>query len=220
MSEQIKESTTPYEKIQLTTLDLYQFKCDETLIDRALDDIKKSPIVWDHYGNDPLDNTTGSLGYMNKEATESYYHEELFTWVQGCIDTVAAIHYPNKKLTISDSWPTKNKFGTNARPHWHACSIVSGLLYLTTHTKSETNFIFSDPWQEPYNLFRLIDNKVVKISPEKGKLIIFMSNMMHSVETHTDLKNPNRYTMAFNTFFTGVVSDSVSGKLNLTVHRS
>jgi hypothetical protein len=199
--------------ITLTSLDLYEFRCNEDLIDRVLSDIQESTIFWD-----PREGVS-KAGYMDKDSLKSYYHEELFTWLQQCVDEVAAVHYPDKKLSVSDSWLTQTKFSDTVSKHNHKFSIVSGLLYLTTHTRSETNFFFQDSWMEPYQMFNLTGPKQISIKPEKGKLLLFRSDIYHSVEPHTDIKN-TRYSLAFNAFFSGTLSDHSTMKLNLTVNKS
>jgi hypothetical protein len=156
---------------------------------------------------------------VSRDASKSYDHKELFTWLQKCVDEVATEHYPDKKLSICDSWLTRTKFGNSTSKHHHRLSIISGLLYLTTHNRSETNFFFLDSWSEPYQMFQLTEPKKISIKPEKGKLLLWRSDIDHSVEPHTDIKNI-RYTLAFNTFFDGVLSDFPTTKLNLTVNRS
>lgn len=211
--------------IPFKRLDIYEFFCDTTLIDEVLTEIKNSNIVWDGGVNGkPIskDYSTklpekGKAGYIDYNQKISYYNNKLFNWYQECLDKVSELHYRGVKLSIIDAWLTKSTFGELTQPHFHSNSVVSGLLYFSDFNQSSTIFSYKkDPWLEHLPNMILHPENTIKITPQKGKLVIWRSDIMHSVQPHTDLKN-TRYTMAFNTFFDGQVSASHTGMMSLKV---
>jgi hypothetical protein len=204
--------------IPFKRLDIYEFFCEPALIDEVLVDIKNTKIDW-NVGLQGNTVTTeipkSSYGYLNHKQKISYYNEKLFNWYQECLDKVSDMHFNNVKLSIVDAWLAKAEFSQYAYPHSHINSVVSGLLYFSDFKQSCTTFTYKDPWQHHFSFLEQIE-KTIKIYPKKGKLILWRSDIKHSVQPHTDLKN-TRYTMAFNTFFEGSIGDSDTGMLSLKV---
>jgi len=196
--------------IPFQSLDMYEFFCDSELIDRVMTDVAGPDIIWKTTGSG---DGSSKEGYLDNEVP--YYHSELFNWMQECIDKVAEKHYFDVKLSIVDSWLTKNQFGEHPNAHDHKHSVVSGLLYFSTFKKSKTTFVCEDPWHKHVPMM-LFPTKEFTVTPEKGKLILWRSDIVHSIQPHTDMKN-TRYTLAFNTFFDGVISDRTTAKLQLKV---
>ena len=195
--------------IPLSRLDMYEFWCDPELIDEVNNELLNPSIDWEPIKNNP---TGLSIGYSDVP----YYHYKLFDWFQECLNIVSNLHYNNTPLVIVDSWVTKSEFGKNATAHYHVASVVSGLLYLSTFKNSGTIFKYADPWHDHiYNLIEPSD-KTIKITPEKGKLILWRSDIIHSAQVHSDIKSI-RNSLAFNTFFDGTLSNLPTGKLSLKV---
>ena len=221
-------------KIPIGTF-IYEFKCDPVLLSQVYEDISTSnKIIWapkmppselKNVDTATL-NTLPLMGYMDKEREVSYYHPTLFNWFDDCISKVVADSIPNTALTINETWLNKFKFGQHhSTPHYHRLSVYSGLLYLTTHSGSSfTNFFPQNDAVKIMNNYlnfgnNFESNKIPKDTflsePLAGKLLIFPSNLMHSISTHTDIKNL-RYTLAFNTFWEGTVGHTTS-TLNIKV---
>lgn len=209
---------------------LYEFHCDPKLTESALDYLSKSKIYWlNSSGYDSYN----EAGYLDENYEVPYYHEELFDWIQTCIDQVVAEELPSAKLVICDSWVTRSKFGrSHPQPHHHSNSMLSGIFYFTSHPKAKTIFYKHKP------LSMIIEKMLLHTSDinvrdyffkEKdryesnsvaGKLVIFPSNVDHSITTNTDVK-PIRHTLAFNTYLTGIVpTDMSSGRLEINVKSS
>jgi uncharacterized protein (TIGR02466 family) len=223
-------------KIPIGTF-IYEFECDSTLLNQVHEEISTSDkIIWapkippsniKNVDTATL-NTLPLMGYMDKEREVSYYHPKLFNWFDDCISKVVADTIPDTTLTINEAWLNKLKFGQHhSSPHYHRLSVYSGLLYLTTHPGSSfTNFFpqndavkimnnylnFGKPLEA--NNTRLPKDAFLS-APLAGKLLIFPSDLMHSISTHTDIKNL-RYTLAFNTFWEGTVGHTTS-TLNIKV---
>ena len=89
------------------------------------------------------------------------------------------------------------------------------MLYFSTFKNSKTLFKSTDPWRNHLPIMQSNENEF-SVTPEKGKLIIWRSDIMHTIQPHSDMKNI-RYTLAFNTFFDGVVSTEDTAQLKLKV---
>lgn len=206
-------------KIPLTNIFIYEFSIDENIVDnalahflsyqnfKALSSNRSGPN--ESLGIYPTDKNNNVIGI---------YEEKIFGEIQKYVDEVTRIHFTdNINLSICDSWLTKTTMGQRCEYHLHQFSILSGLVYLTDHKKSETYFTLDDPFYENHKtIFGPIIKKqenVVKIQPKKGKLIIWDSTIPHKLSTHTD--TTTRYTLAFNTFFTGSIHNQPSMRLSL-----
>lgn len=162
-----------------------------------------------------------TIGYnKNPEGIlESFYHEELYSWIRGKIQQISDIHFENLKLDISDIWVVKSIFGQSSDIHTHALSVFSGVYYLQDCERSETQFYFHDlfhkAWYDLLGNHLKKENFIYKSKPKKGKLIVWPSNISHKVLPHSG--KDTRYSVAFNTFFDGVISDTPSEGLEISL---
>lgn len=201
--------------IPLPTQFLYEFQIDQDLVDRSLE----------YFLNLGLTSAKAdiredfSAEVMMRDSLSKFptciYHKELFAEIQKCIDQIGEKHFKDTRFSICDSWLTRSHFGQKSGEHHHAYSIFSGLLYMTDQERSETKFLLSDPF---YKQYESLFNGTVKdqsytydIKPEKGKLIIWDSSIKHKIGTVSE-KN-TRYTLAFNTWPTGIISHMPTRKL-------
>jgi hypothetical protein len=200
-------------EIPVPAISIYEFECNLDLVDRAFQDLRSQRIEW---SKEPEERS--SAGYINLENTIPWYHEELFNWMQDCINKVTekTLKLP---LVICDSWATKTNFKQNTTNHAHPHSVLSGLLYFTDHKDSSTLVEYNNHNQQKFVplFFKGINVQGnLKFVPKKGKFIIFPSDLYHSVQVHTEIKN-TRYTLAINTFFNGVISKNPSSVLEFNV---
>lgn len=200
--------------IPFSRTDIYEFFCEPDLIDEVNNELANTKIEWE--GIRDKDTNLLSIGYLNINNATPYYHYKLFDWFQECLNTVSNLHYNDIKLSIVDSWLTKTEFGKRAEYHHHISSVVSGLLYLDTFKNSGTLFTYKDPWQEHLSNLIMLEPKTIKILPEKGKLILWRSDIGHAVQPHSDIKSI-RHSLAFNTFFDKHITNRNTGQLSLTV---
>lgn len=195
----------------------FEFQCDDNLVERLLEKVKH--VNYNKTGSASASNYI-SVGYQNTTDNKftSWYDEELYNWLQSCLDEVSKKCFYNFQLRISDLWSVQAKFGQTSILHKHGCSILSGLLYLTSCKRSETVFSYTDhlfdKWAFVFSEEMKMKNKEYKITPEKGKLIIWPSDFLHLINPHTDKET--RYTIAFNTFLEGQ-SKMTSARLAITV---
>jgi len=199
--------------IETLPIKFYQFQCPDSILDNTYIEIQKIKYVINN----------GDNCYISEN---HFYDKELFVWFQECIDKVSKIYYnPSLKLGITGCWVNKTGKYSHTLLHDHPNSILGGILYFSDETSSETNFCIPDPWlfvQANRTLIvgksestSLISNGIKsKIKPEKGKLILYPSSIKHWVTAYTG--SNIRYTLAFNTFFTGILTaDNYSTRLPL-----
>jgi hypothetical protein len=202
--------------IPLTSYNIYEFECDDELTNKVLANIQQQPIYWKQSSVDDS-NSHGYLG--SKDSPVPYYHSELFNWFDECIKTISDIHFNGIKIAICDSWLTKSFLGQHGSRHNHSASLYSGLFYLTSHNSANTIFEYKDVTiknllgssGDHFNL------KTFSSIPKQNKLIIFPSDLMHSVSINKDAMQ-NRYTIAFNTFYDGVISSQKTKLLDIKVN--
>lgn len=209
--------------VPITSLNIYEFECDDELTDRVLEDIKKTKLFWKSSAKSLLaiskgdiDKDAATFAYLDDKLNIPYYHEEFFSWLQKCLDEVTDIYFKNIKLSIADAWPVKTTFGQGITQHVHSRSIFSGVFYFDSFSSSGTRFHNKNTTVEriretiglhntgDFDDFNCPSHFIFTSLPKKNKLVIFPSNLMHSMEKHKHTKT--RYTFSFNSYFDGVVS--------------
>lgn len=204
--------------IQLPTQCLYEFSIDQDLVDRSLEYFLNLDLKFQSIG-EGYDAEYSMMNHTNDGFIDCIYHEELFIEIQKCVDMVAEKHFTNTKFAICDSWLTRSSFGQRSKQHCHAFSIFSGLLYMTDQEKAETIFYLPDPFYSKHGtLWKPLMKQqpyMFTVKPVKGKLIIWDSSIEHKIGRMAD-KN-KRYTLAFNTFPTGLISKGLTAQLKLNV---
>ena len=108
----------------------------------------------------------------------------------------------NHEFAITQSWITKNNSGQSQEIHTHPGSIISGVFYINLPKDSgciEFNrgrSVFEMQIDKNCTNSWMSDRYVV--SPKTGTLLLFPSNLMHSVKTNNT--DQTRYSLAFNSF--------------------
>jgi len=197
-------------ELPVIAVPFYEFEADQTLVNSVLDDIKNLEFVKTEHR-------------LNKVSTDEYYHPELFDFFDDCLLKVRdKFLVTSLELPIVACWVNKSTKLQAHHYHNHAHSFITGVFYLTTHDKSETIFTMPNPWGSQVGSEMFIFNEgfsgimTGKVKPTKGKLILFPSKIMHKVSPNLD--NETRYTISFNTFFSGKVaalSESVAERLEI-----
>lgn len=133
-----------------------------------------------------------------------------------------SLNLSNKiNFKFSNSWIIRYPNGAHAvRPHIHANSLYSGVLYLDCNNKGAINFSSAGA-RGIYNM--LFDIPVAEggsnvlncdswsINPTIGDLLIFPSYLAHSIDTNTN--DNDRYSLSFNIVPTGLINDYPGNKL-------
>jgi len=152
-----------------------------------------------------------------------FYHERLFDWFDQCIEQVKKIYFIDEiSLPIVSSWFNKSSKLERHHIHRHPNSVLSGIFYLTSHDKSETIFYYDTPYFQLGNTDLFLTSKYLKnslaerpftitgkVQPKKGKLLLFPSSIHHG--TRPNIDSHDRYTISFNTFFSGKIHDEHIG---------
>jgi len=144
-------------------------------------------------------------------------NDELINWMTSCLNEIGNLYFENVNLKINDIWLIKSNFLSAGKPHVHSLSIFSGLLYLDNH-ETQTLFSVEDEFHkrylEFYNIiFKNSNTHKLAVKPKVGKLIIWPSYLYHRIDA---VKTKSiRYTLAFNSFFDGKVSDNPTTQLFL-----
>lgn len=189
---------------------IYSFQADNTLVDEVLEIAKQEEWVQNS---------------QNKSSvSDNVFHEGLFDWLDACIDATAkSLLIPDSvKLPITSCWVNKSTKMQAHHHHAHPNSFLSGILYLTNNTDSQTVFHREESmWFENFewaSVFRSINThkQGVYFTPTKGTLLLFPSKLKHHVKV---MRNDEiRYTLSFNTFITGSFDSDGSEKSRLNLH--
>lgn len=196
----------------------YEFQANEELVDDILTHVGNSDVEYKKIK--PNQNNVTSVGYAKgKNGYTSFYHKELYNFLNQSLDEVSTKNFNNFSLKIVDLWTVKAHFGEGSQKHNHSMSMFSGLLYLTDCDKSETEFTMNNRLWDNWNFFMhenfLNSNELsLKIQPKKGKLLIWPSDIKHRIIPHT--MKQDRYTIAFNTFIEGKSLKS-SARINVSL---
>jgi len=126
-------------------------------------------------------------------------------------------------LYITSSWINRHDKGDFAQEHVHGNSIFSGVLYLNVPNADCGRLIFHVPYSMPTFMTTTIFPKVKNdniynsrswsINPVSEDLIIFPSHLLHSVGSNNS--DQIRYSLVFNCFVKGNVSDVKTMELNI-----
>ena len=121
---------------------------------------------------------------------------------------VTKIMASTDKLVITQSWLNKNKKGESNHEHVHPNSMVSGVWYPQIHeqmppiqfrTRQQRDVSLQT---EQYNTF---NSATFMLPMKKGELILFPSNLTHSVPTNVG--EEERISLSFNTWPKGNMGD-------------
>jgi len=207
-------------KIPVPNIFLYEFDIDVQIVDESLQQfLSEQKNTKPIYASNVPELCHIELLYDKNGNYVPRFNKKLFDKLQGFVDDVSKIHFPETtNLAICDAWLVKNPLGKKSGLHKHGYSIFSGLVYLTDHEKSETVFVANDMFHQNHTtLFPDVvkNTYAVPYKPKKGKVLIWQSDLFHYSNAHTDTKV--RYTLAFNTWFTGLVSNNATGWLRSNV---
>jgi len=106
---------------------------------------------------------------------------------------------------LQNSWVNKHEKGDWGQSHFHANSLISGVLYLRTNEKSG-NIIFESPTNHrpifpvscnlPFSELTIDNCNLYSLEPKNGMIILFPSSLLHGIKAN--ISDMDRYSMAFN----------------------
>lgn len=189
---------------------IYKFQTNNTLVDELLEIAKAQDWI------------TNSQNKSSK--SDNIFHEGLFDWLDECIAATAkSLLIPNSvKIPITSCWVNKSTKMQSHHHHAHPNSFLSGILYLTDNTDSETVFHKSESmWFENFEWLSEFQslpthNQEVYHTPTKGTLLLFPSKLKHHVKVLR--RDEIRYTLSFNTFVSGDFDSDGFNKSRLNLH--
>ena len=117
---------------------------------------------------------------------------------------VTKIYASTDKLVITQSWLNKSKKGESHHEHVHPNSIISGVWYPQIHEQMPPIQFRSRQQRdvslqtEKYNTF---NSATFMLPMKRGELILFPSNLTHSVPTNVG--EEERISLSFNTWTKG-----------------
>ena len=121
---------------------------------------------------------------------------------------VTKIWSSNDKLVITQSWLNKSKKGESHVSHQHPNSMISGVWYPQIHEQMPP-IQFMRNGQRDVSLsidqFNTFNSATFVLPVKKGELILFPSNIFHSVPANKD--DEERISLSFNTWVKGNLGD-------------
>ena len=186
------------EEIQVLKLPFFKWKLDDFTINKTLDIVKNLSYTKNQYNYITYD--VGSLAF-------------LIPILNLKLDELRTKIFPTDlpfSIKLTELWVNKNIFTNSHFRHHHPNSMFSGIIYLTEgYEMGATRFYY----ENIYNVYKFMfgnkptqDDLFFDILPEKGSVIIFPSNIQHSVLPNKSQKS--RYTISFNSFFNGQIGNS------------
>lgn len=113
----------------------------------------------------------------------------------------------NIKFTITNSWGVRCKPQDYSRIHSHGNSIFSGVVYFNTDENSGFfkvhNSGINRTFTYNYADFNIFNSTSWSFTPKKGNIYLFPSYVTHEITKNNS--NIERYSIAFNTFFSGEI---------------
>ena len=114
----------------------------------------------------------------------------------------------DSEMVITQSWLNKNGKGESHHEHKHPNSMISGVWYPQIHEKLPP-IEFKTSQQRDITLsikkFNLFNSASFMLPLKKGELILFPSNLSHSVPANQS--DEERISLSFNTWCTGSLGD-------------
>tara|TARA_R110000737_G_C14320008_1_gene439500 strand:- start:43 stop:561 length:519 start_codon:yes stop_codon:yes gene_type:complete len=128
--------------------------------------------------NSPLNHKTNVRGKMTpwKYFLEDKNFAVILLQIIDCIEELKLV---DRSFHIHDVWGLKTEFGEHTQVHDHFPAIISGSIYLNTHSQT---LYFPDIKKE--------------IIPQCGKFVIFSSFLDHY--TKRNITDEKKYAIAFN----------------------
>jgi uncharacterized protein (TIGR02466 family) len=117
---------------------------------------------------------------------------------------------PEVEFYITTSWAIKFEPGGSTQAHTHSNSLYSGVLYLKAaeetgqisfHKYSKYLDVCSPTFDLGFTEYNIFNSDKWSIAPHKNQIIIFPSNVVHSVEINNS--KDDRISIAFNVFIKG-----------------
>lgn len=201
---------------------IYSFQANPKLVGDTLSLLKQEEDYVKNSGN-----------FHTENLVDRKEFRKLKKWFNKCLreclgDLNTNQHVSDVKVCLM--WGNKSNYNQWHHTHTHPQSILSGILYLTDNDSRTwfsirniwTNFSNNTEEKWPRNFPSVFagedkiskstlyaNNDVIhKEQTKSGHLLIFPSHLIHSVDEN--LSEHSRYSVSFNSFFSGQVGDTSS----------
>lgn len=202
---------------------IYSFQASTKLVDDTLSLLK----------NEEEEYVKNSGNFHSTNLSDRKEFRKLKKWFNKClreclVDLNTDQHISDVKVCLM--WGNKSNYNQWHHTHTHPQSILSGILYLTDNDSRTwfsirniwTNFSNNTEEKWPRNFPSVFagEDKAIKSTlysnndvihkeqTKSGHLVIFPSHLIHSVDEN--LSEHPRYSVSFNSFFSGQVGDTSS----------
>ena len=124
---------------------------------------------------------------------------------------------PFYHMDIKTSWGIRMNPGDHASRHYHAYSLVSGILYL--NVDSSNRVVFHTPKNNnsfmrlPINHWNTNNCYEYSMEPEPGKLVLFPSYIDH--HTAKNMSNESLHCISFDVGVKGCVGKGTTGEIHI-----
>lgn len=213
--------TEEFSKLNILPMSLYEFTLPLNLFKKTEKLIKEIETQdyrlrehKDHFGE-------STLGINSLHKHKKF--KQLTDYIDSCLETIKQDQqlHAVEKLKVCLLWANKSKTYKWHHAHLHPWSILSGIIYIQG-TSGNTWFSREDDYAKLCSWsLRSDENEknhmIYKHKPQVGKMIIFPSYLIHSVDENFDAED--RITISFNSFASGVVGnlDGLAG-LNININ--
>lgn len=199
-------------KLHILPQYIYSFQAPSKLVNKTLHLLQDEEYVKNH-GN-----------FHTNHLHEKEKYRKLKKWInkclRECLDDLETDQFVSD-IKVCLMWGNKSGHNQWHHTHSHPQSILSGILYLTDNDSRTwfsvrniwTNFSNNTEEKWPRNFPSIFAGKtstdVIHKEPTKrGHLLIFPSHLIHSVDEN--LSEHDRYSISFNSFFSGQVGNDDS----------
>lgn len=163
--------------------------------------------------NEPVRNNMGNVVSVDSNVLSNTVISNLSQFINDSVQfCFNEIYKPRRtvNLRITQSWLNYTKKDQFHHKHFHPNSFISGVFYANANKDTDKIYFHDDGYRQITinpSEFTVINSKTWWFAVETGDLILFPSNLSHSVETlNTDTV---RASLAFNTFPVGYAGDEM-----------
>lgn len=206
----IMNSPIDYKKFELFPTPVYKSKIE--VQDRWLKLCKSTEYDRMKTGNGDISKNRNILDNLDlKNDIEDHINVYVRDWLK--------VHWKTE-FYLTSSWLVQHKKGDWAQLHHHANSLISGVYYLKTPENSgdlffhrNVNHLLSANLAFETLEDTNINNDLIKFNVKEGMIIIFPSNVFHSIGKTNSIDS--RYCIAFNSYIVGDISKYNEGSLHI-----
>lgn len=159
--------------------------------------------------------------------------EDIFKWIQECLDEVADDMGMTCRLKINSSWAHLNQTGNSFYQHTHANTFISSNYYASGLAQDKTVWLLPNPYFSLTNIYpcgpypgNIGNNEqtndyykkyyLMHEEPtEPGKYIVFPAAIPHYAQANSG--DADRVTIACDAFPTGLINQGYTSRLNVQV---